>query len=128
MVTVGALECLDGNTLGLILPSLTGIDETPFMCGLRAANCFHYGCMTVYFVTDTDFECIWGYTTVLEMILNAVFVPLLVSSLVSLSMQENTIEELMWHSGLIHVNDMDGPMELCLENYIFNTCEARFVC
>ena len=36
------------------------------------------------------------------------------------------MEELMWHLGLIHADDMAGPMELYLQNHCFNSCEARF--
>ena len=68
-----------------------------------------------------------GYTTVLEVILNAVFVPLLGSSSVSLSLQKNAVEEMMWHLGLIHVDDMAGPIKLCLQNDCFNTCKATLV-
>ena len=101
MGTVEALEYLDGNMLGHILPPLSGTDdETASTGGLRAGDCLLYGCVPVYSITGTGLQCIWGYTTVQEAILNAVFVPLLGLSSVSLSMQMKAIQELMWHSGL----------------------------
>ena len=54
--------------LGHILPPLSCIVT---MGGLRAANCLLYGCVPVYSVTGAGIECIWGYATVLEFILNS---------------------------------------------------------
>ena len=72
MGKVGKLECLERRLFGHILPPLSEINETSSMGGLSAADCLLYGCARVYSVTETALKCIWGYATVLEVILNAV--------------------------------------------------------
>ena len=74
---MGALECLDLRMLSHVLPLLSGIDKKASTGGLRTVDCLLCGCMPVYSVTGGGFECLWGYATVLEVILNAVFVPLI---------------------------------------------------
>ena len=91
--TVGALEHLDGSMLGHVLPPLSGIDVIALMGGLRAADCLLCGCAPVYSVTSIAFKCLWGYATVLGVIISTVFVNLLGLSSVSLSLQKSAIED-----------------------------------
>ena len=68
-------------------------------------------------ITGTLFQLLWFKVAPLEVGLYSVFVSLLGTALVSLSMLELTVQQTSWDSVVFHADHVTHPAELCFDQH-----------